>query len=543
MSKEASRKIFSWWQILPVLAAVCLAAALIFLPGLDSIRSTGLVVIMWLVVSVLSVTIFVGRVLKIPVLVRCGLIVVLVAIAGVISLKYDKRSRWLFKNYGPFVFEYTGDGTRYWHWRWSVKAPEKYHVNYGSESSPRELEQYSFPQFLGPDRNAALTLRLNPDWEAYPPKLLWKRSIGPGWSGFAIANGIAVTQEQDGGDELVTAYALDTGNLLWKVRRPATLFTEASGNGPRTTPLIDQDRVYALGATGILDCIQLESGIRLWSTNILTDADAENLPYGVSGSPLLYQGNVVVNPGGKQSNSLVAYNKMSGKRAWGQGNSRASYSSPVIATIGDRQQFVIMNGPAIEGYDLSGGGLLWMYPWKVHGSQMITASQPLFLPKSAGDAAQKIFLSSGYGKGCALISVRPNEGRFEVSEVWPPNSNMNCKFTSPVYHNGYAYGLDNGILACVDLSNGNRMWKKGRYGHGQILLANDHILVMTEKGKLCLVQASPEEFRELGRIQAIKGKTWNNPALAGPYLVVRNSTEVACFKLELGESSKAKNGR
>ena len=197
----------------------------------------------------------------------------------------------------------------------------------------------------------------------------------------------------------------------------------------------------------------------------------------------------------------------------------------------------MLNGPGLEGYRLDGKGKWWDYPWQV-GDEMINASQPIAVPMPIGAASQHIFISSGYGKGCVLLDVSNKDGNFSVTEVWGPNKSMKAKFTTPVLHNGFVYGLDNGILACVDLKDGKRTWKKGRYGHGQILLVGDTIVVLTEKGELCLVAANPNEFQELAKIQAIEGKTWNHIALAGRFLLARNSLEAACFRLPIRENQE-----
>jgi outer membrane protein assembly factor BamB len=523
---------------------VASALIVITLPAFLDYRCTVMVGIGWIAAISIAATLFVGHPKRPPFWARFAIVICLLAAIGIGSLKYDKRSRWLFKEYGPFTFTYSGDGTRSWHWRWRWTTEEKeafYDRRELADAPSNSWAEYSYPQYLGHDRNAVVNgLLLATDWRTNPPELLWRRSIGAGWSAFSVDKEIAVTQEQQSEDEVVTAYALLTGEELWAHHRPNTRFDEASGAGPRSTPTIRSGYVYALGATGVLDCLSLTDGKSVWTRNILNDAGADNLQWGVSGSPLVIDGSVIVNPGGQETaSSVIAYDATSGERIWNQGESEASYSSPMVAEIDGVRQIVVLNGPSLEGFSLDGNGRLWHYPWQVHGDAMINASQPVLVPNESNTSEQRIFISSGYGKGCALLSVSRDDGDFRVQEVWAPNTTMKAKFTTPVYHQGYVFGLDEGILVCVDLSDGQRLWKKGRYGHGQIMLVGSIILVLAETGEVCLVAADPTEHRELARFSAISGKTWNHAALAGPLLVVRNSNEAACYRLPLAHTNSS----
>ena len=448
-----------------------------------------------------------------------------------------------FKSVKSDGFE--GDGTPIKTWRWMIpvrtlntSAPAN--VLASQTSGLPDLPEMQaagshcdYPGFLGSDRSATLRdVRLATDWKARPPRLLWHQPVGQGWSAFAIAGNRAVTQEQRGSDECTVCYDLHSGRQLWEHRDLDTRFTEYyGGDGPRATPTIYQGRIYSLGGTGILNCLEATTGQRVWSSDTLHDAGAEHLAWGMSGSPLVFDDLVVVNPGGQNDRSVVAYDRHTGEPTWHAGEGQASYSSPMLATMGGVQQVVMLNGPALAGYDAYTGRPLWNYPWLVNGSAMCSISQPVIL--QADGKPDRVFISAGYGKGCALVELSRSGSEFAVSEAWTPNKSLHAKFTNVVARNGFAYGLDGKILACVDLETGKRRWKGGRYGHGQLILVDDLLLIQVESGEVALVKATAEGHQELSRFAPLSFKTWNNPALAGRLLLVRNDREAACYELPL----------
>ena len=381
----------------------------------------------------------------------------------------------------------------------------------------------SYPQFLGPDRIPVVTgLTLERDWSVYAPRQIWKQNIGKGWSAFAIQANRAVTQEQRGKHELVVCYNLVSGDMLWHHADKARYETALARVGPRATPTISQNRVYTLGATGILNCLDLNTGNLVWQKNIAEDNNAEMPRWGYSGSPLILDSLVVVCAGGAENKSLVAYHKDSGHRIWSGGKDVAGYSSPMITLLAGERQILIFTHANVVAHNPANGAVLWQLPWTGGGEKV---AQPLVLP------GERVFISSGYGVGSKLIKVARSEGgEFMTEQLWKSRG-LKAKFTNVVHREGFIYGLDDGILVCLDLADGKRRWKRGRYGHGQLLLVDDLLLILTEKGQLALVEANPNEFKEVARIPAIEGTTWNNPALAGHYLLVRNSKEAACFEL------------
>lgn len=401
-----------------------------------------------------------------------------------------------------------------------------------------------FPQFLGPQRSTSVEhIALARDWAARPPKLVWKREIGAGWSAFSVVNGHAVTMEQRGDQEMVTCYNVKTGQPEW-AHSTATRFEILSGGvGPRSTPTIDEGMVYALGAKGHLLCLDGATGERRWQKNLLEeygislDEESASLPWGRSGSPLVVDDRVIVPAGGPADGhkvSLVAYDKRTGERVWEGGDRQISYSSPALAVLAGVRQILIVNEDTVSGHDVKTGRVLWDYPWPARSNADPNVSQAVPI------GASRVLLSKGYGQGAALLELaRGDGGIFATQIVWKNPKVLRTKFTNVAVKDGCVYGLSDGILECVDLETGRRVWKDGRYRHGQILRAGDLLLVLAESGEMVLVEATPERANHvLGRFQAIEGMTWNNIALYGPSLLVRNSEEAACYELPLERPRK-----
>jgi outer membrane protein assembly factor BamB len=392
-----------------------------------------------------------------------------------------------------------------------------------------------FPGFLGKKRDCAVeNVQLEPDWTKYPPKLLWRHEIGGGWPAFSVVNGFAVTMEQRGPEEQVTCYEARTGKHYWTVSWNERFFL--FGDGPRSTPTIACGKVYALGAWGHLVCVAGDTGKVIWERELLKDLGMDwreehrEVLFGRSNSPLVVDGLVIVPGGGKNGEyaSLLAYDAETGAPRWRGGNRQISYSSPTLARIAGVKQIVIVNEDSVSGHDITDGKELWSYPWP--GDSTVDANVSQAVP--VGD--DYILLSSGYSHGAALIRIDRSGGVFTAENVWRNSDVLRTKFTNVAIWENHIYGISDTKLECVELSTGKRRWKKGRYGHGQILRARNLLLVLGEGGKLSLVRLDPEKPNDtLGSIQALSGKTWNNMALYGDILLVRNATEAACYRLKL----------
>jgi outer membrane protein assembly factor BamB len=364
------------------------------------------------------------------------------------------------------------------------------------------------------------------DWAEHPPKLIWKITVGAGWSGFAIDRGVAITQEQRGGNEMVVAYDLLTGKPLWSHGDVVRYDSVIAGDGPRATPTIAGAYVATLGSTGLLNVLDFRTGRRLWSKDIAADNHATNPEWGRSGSPLILDAKVIVSAGGGDGKSLVAYDARTGARVWSGGSDDAGYASPTVLSLLGRPQVVILNRVTLAGHDPATGALLWSQPW---------VPQPnVAMPMRIAD--DLVLASTGYGIGSKLVKLTAGaDGAITPAFVWE-TPRLKAKFTNPVLHDGFVYGLDDGVLVCMDVKTGERRWRAGRYGHGQTLLVGDLLLVTTEDGEIVLVEPTPEAHREIARFTVFDGKTWNPPALAGKYLLVRSDKEAALYELTLRAS-------
>lgn len=441
----------------------------------------------------------------------------------------------------------SGDLVPEFNWRW---APARDRLldraaTRGSDSAPWADTADDFPRFLGPDGNCGIDApQLDPDWVARPPQLLWKRPIGAGWSGFATCGDHAVTLEQRGDEEVISCYAIPTGEPEWTVAVPARHETILGGVGPRSTPTIRDGVVYTTGATGWLHAIDGATGGIVWRKNILDDLgiDAEKhaaaVAWGRAGSPLVTEDLVIVPAGGPRRKlaageteyvSLVAYERATGKRRWTAGDEQIAFATPVRVTFGGREQVFIVNEAHVAAYDLADGSQLWQVEWPGHSNSDASCSQAVPIDE------RRFFVSKGYGIGAAVFEIDaaspadPDRLPWGVRPVWQQPPLLKTKFTNVVLHDGHAFGLSDGILECVRLADGKRAWKRGRYGQGQVLRVGQLLLVQAESGAVVLVEATPEEHRELARLEAIAGQTWNNPCLSGTRLLVRNAEEAACY--------------
>jgi outer membrane protein assembly factor BamB len=381
-----------------------------------------------------------------------------------------------------------------------------------------------WPGFRGRDRNSVVNgVRIATDWSASPPKEMWRRAIGPGWSSFAVRGDLLYTQEQRGDEEIVAAYRVSTGAPVWKHRDAARFWESNGGAGPRGTPTLSNGRVYAFGATGILNALDAADGRVVWSRNVAADSERNVPDWGFSSSPLLIGDLVIVAAEGK----LVAYDVASGSPRWFGPNGGLGYSSPQLTTIDGVPQILLLNGGGATGVAPADGEKLWDQQWSGGA-----AAAPILQPASMENG--ELLITDGQGGGIRRVAVVNGEGGWTVAERWK-TSGLKPLFNDFVVHKGRAFGFDGSILACVDLADGQRCWKGGRYGSGQLVLLpeQDLLLVLSEEGDVALVAAVTDGFREISRFKAIEGKTWNHPVLVGDVLLVRNGEEMAAFKLPL----------
>jgi len=377
-----------------------------------------------------------------------------------------------------------------------------------------------WPGFRGPDRDGTITgVRIETDWAASPPVELWRRPIGPGWSSFAVRGDLLYTQEQRGDDEVVACYNATTGEPVWTHRDAARFFESNGGAGPRGTPTLSNGRVYTFGATGIVNALDAGNGAVVWSRNAASDTSTKVPGWGFSSSPLVVDDVVIVAVAGQ----LVAYDLATGDPCWFGPAGGESYSSPHLVTIDGVAQILLLSEAGATSVAPSAGTVLWDHPW---------LGGPIVQPAPIADG--DILISASATSGTRRIAVAHGPGGWTVEERWT-SAGLKPYFNDFVVHEGHAFGFDGRILACIDLEDGKRKWKGGRYGNGQLVLLPDQdlLLVLSEEGELALVMATPDQFMELARFPAIEGKTWNHPVLVGDVLLVRNGQEMVAFRLSL----------
>jgi len=409
-------------------------------------------------------------------------------------------------------------------WRWSSTPEERLLARAQNESAlplpaaAAAVTPPEWPGFRGPQRNSIVPgVRLATDWAASPPVKLWRRPIGPGWSSFAVHGDLLYTQEQLGNHEIVSCYNVKTGVPVW-MHRDATRFWESNaGPGPRGTPTLGNGRVYTFGATGIVNALDAASGAVVWSRNAAADTGLKTPYWGFASSPLAVDDVVIVAAAG----ALVAYDADTGNPRWFGPKGGVSYSSPQLLTIDGVAQVLLLSKGATS-VEPADGKVLWEHPWP--GFTMV---QPALTAE--GDV-----LISDEGLGMRRLAVAHEPGGWTVTERWT-SIGLKPNFNDYVVHRDHAFGFDGSILACIDLRDGKRKWKGGRYGNGQLVLLpeKDVLLVISEEGELVLVGATTDQFTELARFPAIEGKTWNHPVLVGDLLLVRNDEEMAAFRLPL----------
>jgi outer membrane protein assembly factor BamB len=387
----------------------------------------------------------------------------------------------------------------------------------------RPRKAADWPGFRGPGRDGVVRgVHIETDWARKPPSLLWRRPIGPAWSSFAVDGDRLFTQEQRGEEEMVSAYDLTTGAPVWRHKDPARFWESNAGPGPRATPTLALGRVYTMGGTGILNALDARDGSVVWSRNAVSDTGAALPTWGIAGSPLVVGDTVIVAASGR----LAGYDAASGKPRWFGPKNGGGYSSPHPVTIDGVPQIVLMRGVRTTSVAPQDGAVLWEHS---SGEPVGSIVQPGVTPEGDLLVAGNDMMG---GTGIRRLAVTHTSAGWNVQERWTSRG-LKPYFSDFVLHKGYAYGFDGSILSAIDVADGTRKWKGGRYGAGQLMLLPDQdlLLVLSEDGELALVKAAPDQFTELARVPAIQGKTWNHPVLVGDIVLVRNGEEMAAFRM------------
>ena len=382
-----------------------------------------------------------------------------------------------------------------------------------------------WPGFRGPKRDGVIHgVQIKTDWSSSPPVEMWRRPIGPGWSSFAVQGDFLYTQEQRGEEEIVACYRVSTGAPVWRHRDPVRFWESNGGPGPRGTPTLSGGRVYTFGATGILNALDARTGAVVWSRNVSAETSRKVPDWGFASSPLVVDDVVIV----AASGTLAGYDVATGRQRWVGPRQFGSYSSPHRATIDGVPQVLLLSGSGAISLAPASGRQLWQHDWETGGTTIV---QPALTDD--GNIVINGIAATG-GAGTRRLAVSHKADGWNVEERWTSNG-LKPYFNDFVIHKGHAYGFDGNILASIDLEDGVRKWKGGRYGNGQLVVLADQdvLLVLSDEGELVLVSATPDQFKELARFKAIEGKTWNHPVVVGDVLLVRNGEEMAAFRLPL----------
>ncbi len=383
--------------------------------------------------------------------------------------------------------------------------------------------QATFSHFLGNQRDVAVhDIRLDTHWDSRPPTVLWRQPVGPAWSGFTIANGLAFTQEQDGDQEVVVALSLKTGQRVWQQRHPGRYATTIAGEGPRSSPTLAQDRVFTLGAAGTLSAFNQSDGTPLWRVSLTGLAGSRVPEWGFASAPLVISNRVIVVAGG--THAIWAFDVATGKPAWSSGDAGSNYGSVSLVELSGHSQLVYFGSRSVVALDPTDGRPLWKHPF---GTGMPLVANPIVV------SSNRLVVSAGYGVGAEMIETTLNtDSNWDVRPIWS-SRRLKAKFANPIRIANALYGLDDGMLAGIRLDTGEPLWKEGRWGHGQGLRVGDSYLLMAESGELLLLQPSPEGPNLRSRFPVFTDKTWNPIALAGDLLLVRNDRLAACLRLPL----------
>jgi outer membrane protein assembly factor BamB len=422
------------------------------------------------------------------------------------------------------------------HWRWTPTAEDQYLAERAkatgpgegrsadAESAPLAAAPGDWTGFRGPSGDGTVRgAAIRTDWKSHAPELVWRRRVGPGWSSVLVVAGRVFTQEQHGDREAVSCYDAATGNEVWSHEDNVRFTEETAGPGPRATPCFADGRVFALGCACLLNALDAASGKRLWSHDLAAKAGAELPHWGFTSSPLVVGDQVVAFAGGKGDKNLFAFNARTGDLAWAAPAGQTSYASPQPATLCGVPQVLMWSNHGLTAVDAGTGAVLWEHV------DPISPSAPRSVqPRTLGDS--RVLLASGPPPGLTALELDPVTKPWTVSKAWF-SAALKPEFNDFVVSQGHAFGFDGRIFTCVDLETGSRRWKEGRYGEGQVVLLADQslLLVISENGEAILLRANPERSEELGRFQAVHGKTWNQPAVVNGRVYARNAEEMTCY--------------
>jgi outer membrane protein assembly factor BamB len=389
------------------------------------------------------------------------------------------------------------------------------------------LQGSDWPQFLGPTRDGhSPETKLSWDWPASGPQEIWKKAIGSGWAGPIVAAGKLIFFHRVGEEEVVECLDPATGKAIWTFKYP-TRYRDTFNfdDGPRATPTSAEGKIFTLGANGDLHGLDLATGHKLWSRNILTDYNVGKGFFGVACSPLVVEGKLVVNVGGKGA-GVVAFDLATGKELWKATDDQASYSSPTAAAINGKTAALFLTREGLKVFDPANGNVRYEFPWRPRINESVNAATPLVWK-------DEIFLTVSYSTGAVLLKAQANE----ATELWSNDKSLSCQYNTPVRVGDYLYGVhgraDVGTaqLRCVEWKSGAVKWSEPRFGVAALIAVDGGLLALAESGDLVRFDASPEGYRERARATILSKPTRAVPALADGRLFARDGSHLVCIKL------------
>jgi outer membrane protein assembly factor BamB len=393
-----------------------------------------------------------------------------------------------------------------------------------------KAQSADWPQFLGPTRNGVIVeTNLATAWPPNGPRIVWQRKVGEGFSGPVIAGGKLVLFHRLGDREVVEALDALTGRELWKAEYP-TAYRDDFGfdEGPRATPAISGSHVFTFGAEGTLSCWDYGNGKKAWSIDTKSRFNSKKGFFGLAGSPLVEGNSVILNLGGTAGAGIVAFDTATGKELWRATDDQASYSSPVAATINGQRCLLVITREALVALTPA-GKILFRYAWQPPMHASVSAATPLVVD-------DLVFISASYGTGATLLRFKPNQ----PEKLWSSDDALSNHYATCVPHNGFLYGFhgraDPGLQAdsafrCVELKTGKVRWSEESLKAGTVLRVNDQLLVLTEKGELLRIAASPAGYRLGDRAQILPFGVRAHPALASGLFYARSKDQLVCLDL------------
>ena len=384
----------------------------------------------------------------------------------------------------------------------------------------QEAPNQEWNQFRGANRSGSAENVELKSFSDNEPKLIWKKKLGDGFSELTVSGGniyTMISERKDSitGDEFIAAFDEKTGNEVWRTKVD-NMFFDTFGDGPRSTPAIGEKNVYSLSSYGKLSANSKKDGKTLWQVDFMKEYGSKIPRWGFSSSPVIVGNNVIVEVGGTNSRAFMAFNKKTGKETWKKGEGMATYNSPILSKINDMECIIFANGRKVHALTTV-GDTLWTYNSPINNP----TGMPIIFD------GNKIFISAVRNPGFIVLEVNNNNAK-EISR----GTSMKNDYSSSIYHDGHVYGFHVAALQCISVKTGEKKWTKRGYGKGSLIRIGNQLLILSDKGKLIQVKATPDAYIELGNIQAIDGKSWTAPSFANGKIYLRNLTEMACYELK-----------